>query len=231
MGSPTPDRCTHRPEFLEALGLLAQACGRVRAAGRAEPILVGGAVVEWLTGGAICSGDFDFVAAAPEAFAGALVSAGFVRGDGLRLRTGCFWHPRLPLGVEMVSGAYFDGRGERARARRVEAPGGGCLLAAPAEDMIADRLGQWAACGGTDGPLLLQAVAMFALAPGLDRAYLDRRIREDTSGDLDLAGFERLCAARALGVAPAGAMRNTGARRTRAKRLLLERIAAATRSR
>lgn len=62
----------------------------------------------------------------------------------------------------------------------------------PTEDLIADRLGQWIASDRRDRELLLQAVALFRLAEELDLPYLDRRIREDTCGDLaleHLSGF------------------------------------------
>jgi hypothetical protein len=55
---------TYRPEIVEALNLLAAAFNDVVAAGYARPVLVGGAAVEFYTGGAVVSGDFDVVTAA-----------------------------------------------------------------------------------------------------------------------------------------------------------------------
>jgi hypothetical protein len=49
------------------------------------------------------------------------------------------------------------------------------------EDMIADRMGQFASGSAPD--MRGQAAALLALYPDLDRAYLERRIREETSGD------------------------------------------------
>src|SRR5258708_733620 len=50
-----------RLEFIEALRLLALACEEVATRGYERPVLVGGAAVEFHTGGAVASGDFDFV--------------------------------------------------------------------------------------------------------------------------------------------------------------------------
>jgi hypothetical protein len=52
---------TYRPEYLEALRLLADAFGDVVGAGFMRPVLVGGAAVEFYTGSAVVSGDFDVV--------------------------------------------------------------------------------------------------------------------------------------------------------------------------
>ena len=176
---------TYRAEYVEALALLATASAAVRAAGRPAPILVGGAVVEFDTGGQVVSGDFDFVSTDDEPFAQALVKLGFEQGDGRSRRRMTFVHPQLAMGVELVSGAYFDGRGDRSRVRLVQVAGAAISMA-PTEDLIADRLGQWVALGRRDGYLLQQAALLFRLAEDLDAAYLDRRIREDTSGDLGL---------------------------------------------
>ena len=74
--------------------------------------------------------------------------------------------------------------------------GAGCrgrrISMAPTEDLIADRLGQWVASDRRDRHLLRQAIALFRLGEDLDASYLDRRIREDTSGDLGLAFLQEL---------------------------------------
>jgi hypothetical protein len=54
---------TYRPEFVAALALLAEAFEEVVVAGFERPVLVGGAAVEFYTGGAVASGDFDVVTA------------------------------------------------------------------------------------------------------------------------------------------------------------------------
>lgn len=189
-GDDVSEGLPYRPEFVAALEKIAEACGIMRARGQALPILVGGAVVEFDTGSAIASGDFDFVADDPDGFADALLAVGFLRevrrGHVLR----GFHHPDLLIGVEMVSGGYFDGAGDRTRIRIVELASGE-VLAAATEDLIADRVGQWAA-NRNDGSVLVQALALLALGNALDDAYLDRRIGEETHGELDLDAVRRL---------------------------------------
>jgi len=97
----------------------------------------------------------------------------------------------MPIGVELVSGAYFDGHAQPERIRIVDVRGG-TILMAPTEELIADRLGQWEASGRQDAAMLTQARVLLALAEELDEAYLDRRIRQDTAGAFDLAGLREL---------------------------------------
>jgi hypothetical protein len=66
-----------RPEFIEALSLLAQVCDEVERKGYPRPILVGGAAVEFHTGGAVIW-RFDFVTPAHEAFEELLPKYGFI---------------------------------------------------------------------------------------------------------------------------------------------------------
>lgn len=49
------------------------------------------------------------------------------------------------------------------------------------EDIIADRMGQFAS--GTAPEMLEQASLLLRLHTNIDRAYLDRRVREETVGD------------------------------------------------
>ena len=51
----------------------------------------------------------------------------------------------------------------------------------PIEDLIADRMGQYAS--GSAPEMREQARLLFQLNPDLDMAYLDRRIRDETAGD------------------------------------------------
>ena len=176
---------SYRPEFTAALGLIAEAFDMVKAAGYARPVLVGGAAVEFYTASAIVSGDFDIVSSAPTPLENALLAVGFVREDRRgRLLRG-FYHPVSLIGVEIVSGQLFDGRADRNRMIIVKVDGHKVQLPA-LEDMIADRLGQYASNprGRTD--MLNQAIALYVLAEDIDEAYLDRRLREETSGDYDL---------------------------------------------
>jgi hypothetical protein len=176
-----------RPEFIEALALLAKACDDVAARGFDRPILVGGAAVEFHTGSAVVSGDFDFVAADQRAFEEALIACGFRREDRRgRLLRG-FYHPELSLGVEVVSGSLFDGRCDMRRVQLVEIIDGKVVAIAPVEDMIADRMGQYISTVNRVPEMLDQAVKLFQLADTVDDTYLDRRIRDETAGELGLA--------------------------------------------
>src|SRR6202035_4638761 len=135
----------------------------VVAAGHARPVLVGGASVEFYTGGAITSGDFDVVTGAQPALEAALIEIGFHGEDRTgRLLRGLY-HPALAIGVEIVSGPLFDGLTDRARILIVEI-GGHELALPPVEDMIADRMGQHAAIERGVHEMLQQAVALFLLA-------------------------------------------------------------------
>ena len=182
----------YRAEYVQALALLAKASTMVRSGGGPVPVLVGGAVVEFDTASQIVSGDFDFVSADEKPFVEALVELGFERSDGLASRTGALLHPMLGIGVEFVSGAYFDGKADKGRIRLVRIDGAEISMA-PTEDLIADRLGQWIASDRKDQDVLYQAVALFRLAEEPDLSYLDKRVRDDTCGELYLESFSELC--------------------------------------
>jgi hypothetical protein len=53
------------------------------------------------------------------------------------------------------------------------------ITVAAVEDLIADRLAQHAIASPTDQSRLLQAIAMFRMAPEVDWPYLERRAREE----------------------------------------------------
>jgi hypothetical protein len=89
----------YRPEFVDALKLLAQAFDDVVNAKCGRPVLVGGAAVEFHTGGALVSGDFDVVTVAQEKLEEALLCRGFERpsGPGVLLRG--LRHPTATSGL------------------------------------------------------------------------------------------------------------------------------------
>ncbi len=176
----------YRPEFLAALDLLAKACAIVQAKGGVLPVLVGGAVVEIETTSAITTGDFDLLGGTEAMMEEALAEVGFTRESRPGRKLGGFFHADLPIGIEFVSGGYFDGRGDRQRIRLLDRPAGPIPLAA-VEDLIADRMGQWEASDRRDQARLSQAVLLLELAMDIDDAYLDRRIIEETAGAADLA--------------------------------------------
>jgi len=178
----------YRPEFLAALELLARASAIMVAEGHAAPILVGGAVVEFDTLGAVTTGDLDVVAPDQAALDRALRKVGFEREDRAGRRLGGWYHQALPIAVDCVSGRYYDGRGDRARLR-VIATDGGEVLAAPIEEIIVDRIGQWEASDRRDPDLFAQVANLLFLAENLDDHYIRRRVAEETGAAPDLSTF------------------------------------------
>lgn len=118
-------------------------------------------------------------------FEASLLAEGCRREDRSgRMRRG-FYHPDLPrYGFERVSGALFDGRTDSARIQPVAVAPDAHVLFPPVEDLIADRLGQYAASNQHDHAMLRQARLLFRPAATPDRTYLRRRIVEET-GDPD----------------------------------------------
>lgn len=181
---------TYRSEFVAALALLAEAFDDVVAAGYERPIIVGGAAVEFYTGGAVASGDFDVLTAGQKELEAALLHRGFVRPSGPGVLTRGLYHPQLGIGFEVVSGHLFDGASDRSRTRLVTITTGEVRFP-PVEDMIADRMGQFAAPQRGDAEMLGQAVVLYRIArqnleDPVDEQYLDRRIRHETAGSYDL---------------------------------------------
>ncbi len=176
----------YRKEFVEALRLLAPAFERLVAEGQPRPVLVGGAAVEFYTGSAVVSGDFDVVTEAQDAFEAILLDLGFVREKrhGRLLRG--LYHPDLEMGVEVVSGRLFDGACDETRIRLVDIRDGQRIAMAPVEDLIADRMGQYCATKARVPEMLDQAIKLYQLAEDVDEAYLDRRIQEETQGEYDI---------------------------------------------
>jgi len=173
-----------RSEFREALSLLAQVCDEVVRRWYPLPVLVGGAAVEFYTSGDAMTADADFVTPYHDVFEEILPKYGFVFVDrpGRRMRR--FRHPSLDLGVEVVSDDLYPGS-DPARIRLVRTAGGGRIAIYPVEDVIADRLGQYAEDSRAE--MLGQAIQLYQLATELDEAYLEARIRDQTHGDWSLA--------------------------------------------
>ena len=145
----------------------------------------------WTTGRYV-SGDFDLVGVDPRPMEEALIKRGFRREDRRgHLRRGLY-HPTLDIGVEFVSGRLFDGNADPNHLRLVTIGQDFRVLVIPVEDVIADRLGQYASHPRSSKAMLMQAVQAWLLAPEVDRDYLDQRIRTETAGTLDLLQFEEL---------------------------------------
>lgn len=177
-----------RPEFEAALRVFARASGVMTAHGFEAPVLVGGAAAELYSGSAINTGDFDVVTGRQQAFEDALVELGFARPPAPGHTSSGMVHPELKLGFEVVSGTLLDGAADRSRVRIFDVGNDGRIAVISLEDMIADRLGQYAS--GTAPELLEQAKKLHALSDALDLDYLDRRIRQETFGDHDLTTLQ-----------------------------------------
>jgi len=178
---------SHRQEFIEAFELLGAAFDRVVEQGFKRPVLVGGGAVEYYTGGAVVSGDFDVVSAADETLTRELVALGFRKEDrkGHLLRG--LYHPGLEIGVEVVSGELFDGKSDESRVLEVALGKGGHVAVPPVEDLIADRMGQFCSIPEGDQDMLAQAILLFQLAGAVDETYLNSRILMETDNGYDLA--------------------------------------------
>ncbi|UIJ44618.1 hypothetical protein LZK98_16365 [Sphingomonas cannabina] len=175
----------YRPEFEAALRVFARVSEAMLREGHEAPILVGGAAVELYSGSAITTGDFDVVTGRQQAFEQALVQQGFVRPSGPGHSFTGWIHPDLKLGFEVVSATLLDGLADRDRVRLITLQPDGTAAVLAVEDMIADRMGQFAS--GTAPEMLEQARVLLSLHPDLDRAYLERRIREETSNEHGIA--------------------------------------------
>ncbi|CAM4207728.1 Nucleotidyltransferase family protein [Novosphingobium lubricantis] len=173
-------------EYLAALAPLADAFSAYEKATGRLAVLVGGAAAAIHTDGAFMSADFDVVAGNDTAFDQAMAAAGFVDDEKALHGQGGWYHPAHPqFAVEQVSGSYFDGRGDKARCLKLMVREDAAIVLPAVEDMIADRLGQHEVAGG-DMSMLEQARALYALAEGLDLAYLYRRIVEESGNPAHL---------------------------------------------
>jgi hypothetical protein len=170
-----------RPEFLAALRLFARVSRTMVEQGLGAPVLVGGGAAELYSGSAINTGDFDVVTGFQEAFGEALLREGFQRPIGPGHAPLGWHHPELKLGFEVVSSTLLDGLADRERVRLFSFAEDGWVAVISVEDMIADRMGQYAS--GTAPEMLDQARTLFALYPDADLDYLERRIREETLND------------------------------------------------
>jgi hypothetical protein len=179
-----------RDEFIAALRLVADAVEEVASQGLSRPVLVGGAAVEFYSGGAFVSGDLDFVTEWQPEFEAALMKRGFVKDSRPGALTRGVIHPNLDVGVEVVGSSLLDGAADEARILLVHL-GAADLPVIAVEDIIADRLGQYDSGSGGHAEMLAQAIWVFRMAQQLDATYLDRRIREETGGSLTLDFLKR----------------------------------------
>jgi hypothetical protein len=178
-----------RPEFLDALRMLARLSEALANRGLPRPVLVGGGAVEFYTGSAVMTGDIDVTSPVQPELEEELVKLGFVRPSGAGKSTRGWVHPELGLGFEVVGNSPMGDTPDEIRIRLVEP-----LDREPAmrilsiEDIVADRMGQYAS--GTAREMLEQARQLLPLVSEANRDYLDRRIRTETMGDYGLEDVE-----------------------------------------
>jgi hypothetical protein len=172
----------YRPEFEAALRLLARMSEEMAEAGHSRPVLVGGAAVEYYSASAINTGDFDLCTPRQQAFETIMQRHGFVRPSGPGKATRGWMHPELALGFEIVASVPMDGSVDRDHILLLEDfSDEGAIAIIAVEDLIADRMGQYASGSAPD--MLAQARGLLLLHPEVDMAYLDCRIRFETGGD------------------------------------------------
>jgi hypothetical protein len=177
-----PEASPWRPELLAALRLLARVSEALHRRGLPRPILVGGAAVEYYTASALMTGDIDLASPVQPELEEELLRLGFTKPQGIG-HTPLGWvHPDLGLGIEIVTSTPLGGAVDPSRLRLVRPIGETVpFRILGVEDMIADRMGQFAS--GAAPQMGEQAALLFALHPDLDRAYLEARIRHESSGD------------------------------------------------
>jgi hypothetical protein len=178
----------YRPEFEAALRLFARISTAMDEAGFRPPVLVGGAAVEIYTRGAVTTGDFDLACGRQDILEAEMQRHGFVRPTGTGTLTRGWVHPELKLGFECVSDLLLDGLADRDMVQIVELGEDGSAAVIAPEDIIADRMGQYASGSAPD--MLGQAKALFAVCEGLDMDYMRRRIAEETAGEYGIQDLE-----------------------------------------
>ena len=171
----------YRPEFETALRLLARISTAMDEAGHRPPVLVGGAAVEIYTRGAVTTGDFDLACGRQDVLEAEMQRHGFIRPSGPGVATRGWIHPELGLGFECVTDSLMGGLADRDMLQVIELGADGSAAVIAPEDIIADRMGQYAS--GSAPEMLGQARAVFTLCEGLDMDYMARRIGEETAGD------------------------------------------------
>lgn len=183
------ERSLWRPELLDALRLLARISEALAAQGEPRPVLVGGAAAEYYSGSAMMTGDVDLTSPVQQALEAEMRRHGFVKPTGPGTLTRGWVHPDLRLGFEIVASSPFAGSPSRPRLLLVDdlEPGASFAILS-VEDLIADRMGQYASRSAPE--MLGQARELLRLHDDVDRAYLDRRIREESFGDHGLQDLE-----------------------------------------
>jgi hypothetical protein len=180
----------YRPEFEAALRLFARVSEAMKARGLQRPILVGGAAAEFYSMSALSTGDFDMCTVSQGALEEEMRRLGFIKPSGAGQSLKGWIHPALKLGFETVADVPMDGNFDRDTLVLVDDfAEDGLFVVISVEDLIADRMGQYAS--GTAKDRLDQAKTLFSLQTDLDRGYLEHRIREETFGDYGIEALEQ----------------------------------------
>ncbi len=178
----TDDAGPWRPEFIEALKLLARLSEAMDRRELPRPVLVGGGAVEYYSGSALMTGDIDVTSPVQPELEEELQKLGFVRPSGAGKSLRGWVHGELNFGFEVVANVPMDGSVGAAHIALVDdlTPGASFAIIS-VEDLIADRMGQFAS--GRAREMLTQARELLYLHPNANLDYLDGRIREETFGD------------------------------------------------
>ena len=131
---------------------------------------------------------FDIFTGQQPEFEEELQRLGFVRPSGAGSAARGWVHPDLQLGFEVVSGSLLDGMADRGRVRLIDLGEDGEAAVISVEDMIADRMGQYAS--GTAPEMFEQARSLFILHADADRDYMVRRIRHESAGEYGVADLQ-----------------------------------------
>jgi len=176
-------------DFFDAMNQVSIACENYKLKSGYDAVLVGGAATVIFTDGAFSSGDFDFVAVNDEVFEKSMLESGFIKENRKGKLIIGYYHPDHPrYGFQCVSGALFDGKADRKRLFALKLRNDLTIKLPSIEDMIADRLAQYAVASPTDDSRLRQAKMLFSVAPTVDKEYVRRRIEEE-GGDPSLLGL------------------------------------------
>lgn len=92
------------------------------------------------------------------------------------------------MGFEVVGAILLDGHTDNDRIRVFSFGEDGDIAVIPPEDLIADRMGQYAS--GTAPEMLKQAKILFALCKDLDVHYMEERIRVETGNEYGVSKLE-----------------------------------------
>lgn len=178
----------YRPEFEAALCLLGRISDDVASKGFSRPVLVGGGAAEYYSASRLMTGDIDLCTPSQDVLEKSLQAHGFVRPSGPGKATRGWVHPDLGLGFEVVANVPMDGSVDKDHIFLVEDMGEGAFAIISVEDLIADRMGQYAS--GTAAEMVDQARILLSLHPEADRVYLETRIRAETFGDYGIEILE-----------------------------------------